>query len=402
MRLSSYRTVLAPSSARWQVVFGLLAQVTQGAGAVGIILVVRQHTGSLALAGGVVGALSIAAGLARPLQGRLIDRRGAREVMAASGVIHALALGGIVGLARVTGVGGWLVVLGFVSGLSLPPVSTSMRVDWGNEAGEDRTAAYSLVYLTQELAILTGPILLAGLVAVASASVALATLAALAGAGSVGFALATTSKVPGRALVALPRAVVFRSSGMRWLLAVALLVGAVLGGLQVAVPTLATAHRAPAAAGVLIALLSVGGIVGATIYGNRRWRSRPAARLVWLLGALAVALGVILAVQSLWAVGILLLLAGVPLNPAITTFSLLVDQHVPAAAAGEAFGWLSTAIAGGTGAASALSAALAQHQDEPRVAFLVAAIAGLAAAAVALTGRQTLDRGPARSPGEPS
>jgi MFS family permease len=393
---SSYRTLLAPRAIRWQVVSGLLAQVTQGAGAVGIILVVREHTGSLALAGGVVGSLAVAAGLARPVQGRLIDRRGTRSVMAASGVIHALALGGIVGLARVHAVGGWLIFLGCAAGLALPPVSTAMRVEWAAAAGADRTATYSLVYLTQELAILTGPLLLAGLIAVASPSVALGALAALAGAGSLGYALAARSPDGERAPAASPRAVVLRISGMWRLLAVALLVGGVIGGLEVAVPTLATAHHEPAAAGILIALLSVGGIIGATIYGNRSWHARPTSRLLWLLGLLMVSLGVMLAATGVWLVGALLLLAGIPLNPAITTFSLLVDQHVPARAAGEAFGWLSTALSGGTGAASAVAAVVAQHQHDAQAAFVVAAIAGAGAVVATLLGRRALNRAPER------
>ncbi len=67
----------------------------------------------------------------------------------------------------------------------------------------------------------------------------------------------------------------------------------------------------------------------------------------------------------------------------------MVDQHVPPRAAGEAFGWLSTALDGGTGGASVLAAALAAH--DARVAFLVAAVAGLGAAAVTLAGRGILD-----------
>src|SRR5438477_7969161 len=167
----SFGVLLRLPRARWQVAAGLLAQVTQGAAAVGIILVVRQHTGSLALAGGVVAALWIVAGVSRPLQGRLIDRRGSRDVMAVCGVVHPLALGGIVGFSELQSPGGVVIALGCVGGLTLPPVSTTMRVEWAKMVGEeDRTAAYSLVYLTQELAILTGPLILAGVVAAASAS----------------------------------------------------------------------------------------------------------------------------------------------------------------------------------------------------------------------------------------
>src|SRR5205085_5768199 len=96
---SPYRVLLRQPQVRWQAVNGLLVQVTQGASGVGIILVIRQHAGSVALAGGVVGALYVAAGLAGPLQGRLIDRRGAAGVVAATGAGHAAALAAIVLLA---------------------------------------------------------------------------------------------------------------------------------------------------------------------------------------------------------------------------------------------------------------------------------------------------------------
>src|SRR6185437_7160768 len=58
--------------------FGLLAQLTQAAAPVGLVLVVRQATGSLALAGSVSAAFWIVAAMARPVQGRPIDLRGSR------------------------------------------------------------------------------------------------------------------------------------------------------------------------------------------------------------------------------------------------------------------------------------------------------------------------------------
>ena len=75
---------------------------------------------------------------------------------------------------------------------------------------------------------------------------------------------------------------------MRLLLASAAAIGAVIGGIQVGVPTLATAHHKPAAAGVLIAMLSIGGIAGAAAYGSRQWASDAAARLTLVTVALTV------------------------------------------------------------------------------------------------------------------
>jgi predicted MFS family arabinose efflux permease len=95
--------------------------------------------------------------------------------------------------------------------------------------------------------------------------------------------------------------------------------------------------------------------------------------------------------HGLFVVGALLLLAGMALNPALTTFSLLIDQHVCAGAA-EAFGWLSTALSAGTGAASAIAAAVAQHEHSARAVFVVAAVAGAAATAVGVLVRPRLAR----------
>jgi MFS family permease len=331
---------------RWQALTGVLAQTTQGAGGIGIILVIRGEEGSLALAGAVVGVLSVAAGLARPVQGRLIDRRGARGLMAACGVIHSSALAGIVVLADGRAPAAALLAAAVLAGITLPPVSTCMRVVWGMAVGGgDRTSAYSLVYLTQELAILAGPLLLSAMISATDASTALVTVALVACAGTLAFAASVPSRLPrgstappdrGRALLIAP--------GMPALIGTAVLVGAAIGGVQVGVPTFATAHHAPAASGLLIAALSVGGI------------------------------------------------AGLVLNPSLTTISLHVDWHVSPASAAEAFGWLSTGIASGTGAANAIAGA-ATHPGDPRPAFAVATVAAVAGVLLVAVARGRLARG---------
>jgi MFS family permease len=167
-------------------------------------------------------------------------------------------------------------------------------------------------------------------------------------------------------------------------------VGAAIGAIELAAPTLATAHDDPAAAGLLIACLSVGGVLGATVYGGRHWEAPPARRLPMLVAVLTAVLALLVAAHGLVLVGVLLFLAGIPLNPTLTTFSLLVHLHVAGEGAGEAFGWLSTAVAGGTGAASAVAATVAQHQHDARAPFAIAAIAGAVATVVVLAARRTL------------
>ena len=108
--------------------------------------------------------------------------------MLACGPVHAAALIAVVVLARAGG-GVWaMVACSAVAGLALPPVSVAMRVEWGRHVPpNERTAAFSLVYLTQEIALVTGPLLIAALVGF-GAGLALSTAAIITGVGTIGFA----------------------------------------------------------------------------------------------------------------------------------------------------------------------------------------------------------------------
>ncbi|MBT2235338.1 MFS transporter [Nonomuraea sp. NEAU-A123] len=384
-----YRRLFALPGVTAQAVLGFLAQLTQQVAPVGIVLVVQASSGSLVLAGLAAAAFAIGAGMARPVQGRVIDRRGPRGVLAVSALAHVMAL-----IAVVVGAGsgwpGWTIVaLAWMAGAGLPPVSVTMRVEWGASlAAEGRTAAYSLVYLVQELAILTGPLLLGVLITLASASLALGVVAVAAGAGTLAFSRALRVTDPSRSA---GRGQVFRHLGMRLLLVVMVLLGGAIGALNVGVPALAAARGIPAATGLLVAALSLGGVAGAAVYGARRWTAAPARRLTGLLLVFGLALGPLVLVSWLPLFWVVLFAGGLMLNPALTTTSLLVDELAPGAQA-EAFGWVSTA-AGVGGAVGAGVAGVVGQQYGPSMPFLVAsAFACLGA------GLSTLLLGPAGRP----
>lgn len=387
-----YSTLWRTPPIRGQAILGLFAQLTQGAGPISLVLVTRASTGSLAIAGAVTAAMWIAVAVARPLQGRLIDARGTRLVMLLCGPVHAAALIGLV-IAAQAHAGAWaLILLSVAAGLALPPVSSAMRVEWGMRLpASERTAAYSLVYLTQEIALLTGPLLVAALIAVDSAGLALSVAAGISGAASVAFgALSGSGGRSQEPRVRAPRA---PSPAMPALLAATFLVGGTLGALQVATPALALSRGVPALGGVLIAALSVGGIVGAVIYGGRRWSADPSVRLLSLLCVVGIAATLLVVGPPLPVVGVGLALVGVALNPVFTTASLLVDRHSGPRAA-ESFGWMSTAVGGGTALGSAAAGALAQDSGVLS-AFLAAAVAAYVAVIVAALARGRLGRVPA-------
>ncbi|MEV0614502.1 MFS transporter [Nonomuraea sp. NPDC050404] len=374
-----YRRLIGLPGVGAQAVLGFLAQLTQQVAPVGMVLVVQGASGSLALAGTTAATFSVGAGMGRPVQGRLMDRHGTRPVLAATALLHVAALLALLGCARQ----GWpwwpMVVLAWVAGIGLPPISVSMRIEWGRRiAAENRTAAYSLVYLVQEFAMMAGPLVFGLLIAVASSSLALGAVTAAAGLGTLAFARALrvgsnpSSRGRGR---------VFADRRMPVLLAVVLLHGGTFGALQVGMPALAAARDLPAATGLLVAALSLGGIAGAMAYGARSWRSPVPVRLVWLMLALGLALAPLVLIGPLPLFGVVLFAGGLALNPALTTSSLLVDEYAPAAQA-EAFGWVSTALGMG-GAAGSAVAGLVGESFGPTVPFLAAAVFALVGAALA-------------------
>ncbi|RJL24172.1 MFS transporter [Bailinhaonella thermotolerans] len=376
----AYRELLRLPGVGAQAGLGYLAQFSQQVATVGIVLVAQAATGSLAVAGAAAAGYSVATGIARPVQGRLIDRRGTRPVLAVSVVMHTGALLALVAGASLGWPGWALVVPACLAGAGLPPISVAMRVELGRRVPEgDRTSAYSLVYLVQELAILTGPLLFGLMIAAVPASSALAAVALLAGAGTLGFARALRGADPRGGDGA--RGSVLRVGRMRLLIAVTSLLGGAFGALEVGLPALAVERGSPVLAALLIAVLSVGGVAGALAYGSRAWPGRPGHRLPVLLLAMGLVL-VPLPAAPLPALCVLLFACGVALNPALTTASLLVDEIVPRSQA-EAFGWISTALGLGAGAGGALAGVAAEHLG-PSPSLVTAAVPALAAAALAL------------------
>ncbi len=375
---------------------GLVAQLTQAAAGLGIILVIREGGGSLSLAGASTGLFLIAAAAARPVQGRLIDRLGPGPVLVPSALLHLAGLAGLVAWTQLVGATWAVAFFGLPIGFGLPPVSASMRIAWGRMAEtEDRTAAYSAVTLTQEVAVLLGPLLLAAIVALASAAAAVLVVGGLAVAGSLVLASVMPRRLHDES--APERRNALRSSGVRLALLVNFVFCVALGCVELGIPALAGERGAPAVSGLLLAVMSVGGILGAIGYAARRWERPAASRLALMLVVYAIAILPLIATPSFAVIWAPLVLAGGALNPIVTTVALVVEDHAGAAAA-EAFGWQSTSLAAGTAAGNALSGPLAEAHGAS-AAFAAAAITATLAVVVSAVTHSRLGTGQLASPG---
>lgn len=393
--LALYKPLLSNPRFRAQALAGFLAQLSQGGAVLALILLIQQARSSLGLAGAAAAGFAIGAAIARPIQGRLIDNRGPRNVLLVIAMFHTAALLALVPVGRSDLPGVVLVAVALIAGLGLPPVSQTQRIVWAELADEDRTTVFSVVTLLQEGSILFGPLLVGVLVGAASPSAALIAVAICSGVGLAWLGVL----VPARPRVSEEerRGGPLLERGVRIVLVLELFFAAALGALEIGVPALASSEGHPSAAGFLLALTSAGGIAGALVYGGRRWRASPRSRLVLLLALSALGFGLLIPSEGLVLAGAVLLALGTVINPTLTTLIVLLDLASPRFAA-EAFGWLSTSTAIGTGAGAALTGALAQHHGAG-LAFAVAAAGCALAMLIATVGAGLPTTGQPASPG---
>jgi MFS family permease len=325
-----------------------------------VLLFVRGQSGSFLIAGLALGGFTLTGAAVAPLQGVLIDRLGQVRVLVpcAAGqgalLIVLVALGGGASSALV-------IALAAGAGALTPPVSACVRVLWPEVAGDTgtREAAYALDAITQEIIWVLGPLLVASVIALASAAVAVLMGAAITMLGTALFAgcsLPRRWRGPGGEHGI--RTGALSSPDLRALLGSVAAMGMTIGAIEVGLPALATHLGSHGFSGVLLALWSIGSMAGGVLYGARSWQLQVDVRYVRLLAAIAILTAPLALADSLaWGMG-LSLLAGLALAPMFSCQYTLVSRLAPKGAAAEAFTWQTAAVVAGIAAGSACSGAL--------------------------------------------
>jgi MFS family permease len=378
MRLRIYLDVLRTPSVTRLLSSAVVGRMPTAMAGLAIVLLVRAHGGSYAVAGMVAGAYSVALALTSPLLGRLVDRVGQTRVLAGCAVVSALGFGT---LAAVGGSVPPVVLAGLaaLTGAAIPPIGACMRALWSDLLGHDGRlqAAFAVESTVQELIFVVGPPLVALLAATFSPAAALLGTAALLLAGVGGFAATPVSRAWRPRRRAADWAGPLRSPGIRAVLATIVLLAAAFGTVEVTVVAEAEQLGSRTLAGPLLALWAVGSMAGGLVFGARASDRGPEQRVVGLLTLVVAGIALLSVATGLVQLGAGMVLAGLGIAPAIACLFLLVDRLAPAGTVTEAFTWVTTAFASGVAAGNALGGALVQRTGTDR-AFLVAA-AGIAA-----------------------
>jgi predicted MFS family arabinose efflux permease len=166
-------------------------------------------------------------------------------------------------------------------------------------------------------------------------------------------------------------------------------VGFAFGAVEVTLPAFADAQGDRRLAAVLIALWSVGSVLGGLAYGARP-RMLPLRTMhMWCAALVPVGMASLALAGSPLAMGLLVAFAGLPIAPLIATRNELAGVVAVPGSETEAFTWPLTALVSGVAIGAAAAGALA---DGPgwRAAVLAAVVMSALGALVTVVRRETL------------
>jgi MFS family permease len=318
------------------------------------LLRVQYVTHSYGEAGLVLAATSVGQAIAGPLTSRWMGRWGMRPVLILTTLVCAAA---VFLIAFVTMTLPVYMVVGFLGGLSTPPVQPAVRTIYPKMVTSAQlTTLFALDASAQEIIWIAGPVVITFVSIQVSTVLGVVIPGVLLLGGGLWFVLS-----PEVGKVRIPRS--RRSLGAvlrKKPVILATLVGMLLIGACAATEADVVSvfgHGGPQA-GLVLAVWSIGSLVGGLVLGSQRLDRWALSRRV-----VVVAIGIALAtvavaipfIGTFWTLTAALLVAGLGIAPALGVMSAIVASSVRFSETAEAYGWVGTGQLIGAAAGSAVA-----------------------------------------------
>lgn len=363
-----------------------------------LLYAAQSASGSIAVAGAVVGCYGAGASLLAPARAWVIDRYGARRALLWFIAVFSTTLATISVASLQSPSAPLLIALGAVLGAMAPPLGPTMRVAWGTLAPAPPLLrkAMSLDTVTEEVLYLTGPALAGLLLAGTSPSVALIVPAAAVLVGGTAFALSPTvgtmrGSGGGRRVErrTTRTAAPLRNPNFIGVLLRVLVGGGIAGALTITVPSL-LAEKGAGTVGIALACFAGGSAVGGMLYGVLKFSGETGTQSLALAGALVLlSAPIALRTDVAWVCAVLFV-AGLCFSPLMIVAYLSAHAEGGACHQNAATTWVNTAHNLGSAAASALTGWSMQAMSAPAAVtstHLTAATILVASVLVPLIGR---------------
>ncbi len=388
--ISTYRRVLSLPGAAAFTSAGLVARIPMSMTGLGIVLLVTRASGSYAHAGRVSATYVVATALVAIPLARLVDSLGQRRVLLPAALVSGAALVTMVLGVRLDWASPLVYLAAFVGGATMPNFGVAVRTRWthaldAEDGAGDRGSldtAFAWEAVMDEVVFVVSPAVATFLAATASPSVTIATSVACLLVGAVWLHSQRATEPPAHAgdvdLGSMGR-LPWRTLGP--LALTGTLLGIAFGGCEVATVALADEQDRPIAAGVILAVWSLGSLVAGLVTGAMTLRRSAATRVRLGLLALAVAsLPTPFLGESLVLTGFFLFFVGGGIAPTLIASVSWVESLVPRSRLNEALAVYSTGIVAGVAPGAALSGAMVDASGA-RASYAVL-VAGLVVAAL--------------------
>jgi len=373
--MASYSAVLSrPGVAR---IMGsqLLARFAFGMMSLAIVLHIQQSFKSYAIAGIALGAETVGAAISGPIAGRVLSKFGPQRLIRILALLSSTGLL-VVAFEHTNAI--LVIAVCLIVGLTSPPIQQVARAVYPTLIKpKDTSHLFSLDATLQELLWVFGPVLATMISATYSTTVSVVFMA---GVQIVGTFLFSQNKELGvlkmesskkRLGGVLKKPIVMAN------VLINLMLVASFGGAEVGTVAVLGIRDA----GVVIAVLSLGSIVGGFAFGHR---AKTKWALLKFVGVTTVGyLAVFLHPTDLIWITICWFVAGLGVAPAFATMASMISLSFKAGDSAEAYGWANTAQLLGYSGGAAIAGIIIDNLY-PGAAWFVTLTAGSLATIAAL------------------
>ena len=346
--MSTYSTLLKTPGVSRIIAAQLTARFPFGMLSLAFLLHVEHVHHSYAAAGLVLAATSIGQAISGPLTSRWMGRWAMRPVLTLTLVVCLITMVTFTLYDFSVPV---FMALGFVTGLSVPPVQPAVRTIYPKMVTSNQlTPLFSLDASAQEIIWVAGPVITTFVGTQVGTREAIWLAAAFLVGGGIWF---IASPEVGR--VRIPRSkrafgkVLARPTVLLATVAGFLLIGACAA---VEAGVVALFGEGSADSGIALAIFAAGSLVGGLALGHVPVGPWALARRIAI-----VFVGMTLAIfaTGLWPISITLLIAGVGIAPALAVMFAIVSSSVKFSDTAEAYGWAGTGQLIGSALGSAIA-----------------------------------------------
>ncbi|MGK9146426.1 MFS transporter [Plantibacter flavus] len=333
--MSSYRDLLRTPGVARIIAAQLTARFPFGMLSLAFLLHIERVTGSYGAAGLVLAATSIGQAIAGPLTSRWMGVWGIRKVLLLTLSVCAVT---VTTIALVPMAVPAYMAVGFVAGLSTPPVQPAVRTIYPKlVTSQQLTPLFSLDASAQEIIWVLGPVVTTFVSTQVGTVWGIVLAAGIMIVGGLWFIF---SPEVGRVRIPKSR----RKLGQvlkRPPVLLATVVGFLLIGACAAVEAgvVATFGHSGLEAGIVLAIFSAGSLAGGLALGHTPIGPYALARRIFIVFA---GLAIASLFLNVWWLSVTLFVAGIGIAPALAVLFAIVSASVKFSDTAEAYGWVGT------------------------------------------------------------